>query len=130
MAEKKKQRRYLKGCAMPIVVFITIVAAIFLYLSMKTGGYEGVKRWIANKALSGVEASILKKLPTGISAEQVKLEFDAIKKANRQRNVDLEKLNEALLKYQRKVGKAPPSAKQVEELFSGMRGAIIAESDG
>lgn len=129
MAEKKKQRRYLKGCAMPIVVFITIVAAIFLYLSMKTGGYEGVKRWIANKALSGVEASILKKLPTGISAEQVKSEFDAIKKANRQRNVDLEKLNEALLKYQRKVDQASPSAKQVEELFNDMKASIIPSGE-
>jgi phage-related minor tail protein len=91
-------------------------------------GYEGVKRWIANKALSGVEASILKKLPASISAEQVKSEFDIIKKANRQRNVDLEKLNDALLKYQRKVGKAPPSTQQVEELFSDMRGAIIVDS--
>lgn len=130
----------LSGCYRRVLIFllaivaVTLIAGAFVYT--RVGGVEGLRHWMAERALNGVEKHVLTNRPDGIPQERVVSQFASVREAVRDRRVDLEQLYDALKSYQTAVAdlqRTPVgtstklSTPEVEQFLVVLAQAIVPE---
>lgn len=130
MARKDK----LKGCYRRVLGFLLIVGFIILaagiFVSMRLGGVEGARYWMANRALNKIEEHVLKQRPDGVAESEVRSQFESVRTANAERRTNLIGLYRALKAYQTKFQSTKPSTGEIVEFLSNLESAILpAEKD-
>ena len=130
----------LSGCYRRVLIFllaivaVTLIAGAFVYT--RVGGVEGLRHWMAERALNGVEKHVLTHRPDGIPQERIVTQFASVREAVRNRHVDLEQLYDALKSYQTAVAglqRTPVgsstklSTPEVERFLAVLAQAIVQE---
>ena len=130
----------LSGCYRRVLIFllaivaVTLIAGAFVYT--RVGGVEGLRHWMAERALNGVEKHVLTNRPDGIPQERIVTQFASVREAVRNRRVDLEQLYDALKSYQTAVAdlqRTPVgtstklSTPEVEQFLVVLAQAIVPE---
>ena len=129
-----------KGCYRRIVmtglVFAIIVAAAGILLYQRLGGTEGARYWMAERALDAVETHLLMKAPDGnwlrkpdgVSAEEIRTQFERVRKGTVDRRTDLMELNQILREYQSKFQNTQPATSEVMEFLNAIEGTILSKA--
>ena len=131
-----------KGCyrrmATTGLVVVIITAAVGVLLYQRLGGPEGARYWMAERALNAVEAHLLMKAPDGnwlrkpdgISAEEIRSQFERVREATIDRQTDLIRLNQILREYQSKFQNTRPSTNEVLQFLNAIEGTIVSKAGG
>ena len=131
-----------KGCyrrmATTGLVVVIITAAVGVLLYQRLGGPEGARYWMAERALNAVEAHLLMKAPDGnwlrkpdgISAEEIRSQFERVREATIDRQTDLIRLNQILREYQSKFQNTRPSTNEVIQFLNAIEGTIVSKAGG
>lgn len=118
----------LKGCYRRVLGFLLIVGLIILaagiFVSMRLGGVEGARYWMADRALNKVEEHVLKHRPDGVSEAEVRSQFERVRTANAERRTNLIGLYRALKAYQEQFQRAKPSTGETVEFLNNLESAI------
>ena len=118
----------LKGCYRRVLGFLLIVGLIILaagiFVSMRLGGVEGARYWMANRALNKVEEHVLKHRPDGVSEAEVRAQFERVRTANADRRTNLIGLYRALKAYQEQFQRTKPSTGETVEFLNNLESAI------
>ncbi|MYF97842.1 hypothetical protein F4212_01715 [Candidatus Poribacteria bacterium] len=128
----------ISGCYRRVLVFLLlaliVLAAVGVILYYQVGGTEGVRYWTAGRALNGTERIILKNRPDGIPQENVEAQFETVRDAIRNRQIELKLLYDVLKSYQDKFHNpglstetVKPSTPEVEEFLTNLQQVIILE---
>ena len=129
-----------KGCYRRVVttglVVVIIVAAVGGLLYQRLGGPEGARYWMAERALNAVEAHLLTKAPDdnwlrkpdGISADEIRFQFERVRKATTDRQTNLIQLNQTLRDYQSKFQNTQPATSEVIEFLNAIEGTIVSKA--
>ena len=130
-----------KGCyrrvaTTGLVMAITVAVVSFL-LYQRLGGPEGARYWIAERALNAIEAHLLMKAsdgnwlrkPDGISAQEIRSQFDRIRTATMNRQTDLIRLNQILREYQSKFHNTQPATSEVIQFLHAIEGTIVSKAN-
>ena len=129
-----------KGCYRRVattgLVVVIIVAAIGVLLYQRLGGPEGARYWMAERALNAVEAHLLMKpsdgnwlrKPDGVSAEEIRSQFERVRKATTDHQTDLIRLNQILREYQSKFQNTRPATNEVLQLLNAIEGTIVSKT--
>jgi len=131
----------LSGCYRRVLMFLLAIAAVTLiagaFVYTRVGGVEGLRHWMAERALNGVEKHVLTNRPDGIPQERIVTQFASVREAMRNRQVELEQLYGALKSYQTAVaslqgtpvGSSPKlSTPEVEQFLATLAQTIIPYS--
>ena len=131
-----------KGCyrrmATTGLVVVIITAAVGVLLYQRLGGPEGARYWMAERALNAVEAHLLMKAPDGnwlrkpdgISAEEIRSQFERVREATIDRQTDLIQLNQIFREYQSKFQNTRPSTNEVIQFLNAIEGTIVSKAGG
>ena len=133
MAERKGC--YRRVVTMGLVVAI-IAAAVGILLYQRLGGAEGARYWMAERALNAVEAHLLMKAPDGnwlrkpdgVPAEEIRSQFERVRKATADRQTDLIRLNQILREYQSKFQNIQPATSEVIEFLNAIEGTALSKA--
>lgn len=130
----------LSGCYRRVLIFLLAIVAVSLlggaFAYNRLGGLEGLRHWMAERALNGVEKHVLANRPDGIPQEQVVAQFKRVREAVRNRRVGLTQLYEALKSYQNAVASlkraatgssAKLSTPEVEQFLTTLAQTIVPE---
>lgn len=130
----------LSGCYRRVLIFLLAIVAVSLLVGAfaynRLGGLEGLRHWMAERALNGVEKHVLANRPDGIPQEQVVAQFKSVREAVRNRRVVLTRLYEALKSYQNAVAileraatgsSAKLSTPEVEQFLTALAQTIVLE---
>ena len=130
----------LSGCYRRVLIFLLAIVAVALiagaFIYTRVGGVEGLRHWMAERALNGVEKHVLTHRPDGIPQERIVTQFASVREAVRNRRVDLEQLYDALKSYQTAVAglRGTPvgsstklSTPEVERFLAVLAQAIVPE---
>ena len=130
----------LSGCYRRVLIFLLAIVAVSLLVGAfaynRLGGLEGLRHWMAERALNGVEKHVLANRPDGIPQEQVVAQFKSVREAVRNRRVVLTQLYEALKSYQNAVAileraatgsSAKLSTPEVEQFLTALAQTIVLE---
>lgn len=129
-----------KGCYRRVVttglIVVIIIAAVGVLLYQRLGGPEGARYWIAERALNAIEAHLLTKAPDGnwlrkpdgVSAKEIRSQFERVRKATVDRQTDLIRLNRILRDYQSKFHHTQPATSEVIEFLNAIEGTIISKA--
>ena len=129
-----------KGCYRRVattgLVVVIIIAAVGALLYQRLGGPEGARYWMAERALNAVEAHLLMKAPDGswlrkpdgVSVEEIRSQFERVRKATAERQTDLIQLNQMLKEYQSKFQTTQPATREVIEFLNAIEGTIISKA--
>ena len=129
-----------KGCYPRVVTtglaVVIIVAAGGVLLYQRVGGPEGARYWMAERALSAIEAHLLMKAPDGnwlrkpdgVSAEDVQSQFERVREATADRGTDLIQLNQILREYQSKFQNTRPATNEVIQFLNAIEGTIVSKA--
>ena len=129
-----------KGCyrrvAMTGLVVVIIIAAVGILLYQRLGGPEGVRYWMAERALNAVEAHLLMKAPDGnwlrkpdgVSTEEIRSQFERVRIATADRQTDLIQLNQVLREYQSKFHNTQPATNEVLQFLNAIEGTIVSKT--
>lgn len=129
-----------KGCYPRVVTtglaVVIIVAAVGVLLYQRVGGPEGARYWMAERALSAIEAHLLMKAPDGnwlrkpdgVSAEDVQSQFERVREATADRGTDLIQLNQILREYQSKFQNTRPATNEVIQFLNAIEGTIVSKA--
>lgn len=91
---------------------------------------------MAERALNAVEAHLLMKAPDGnwlrkpdgISAEDIRSQFERVRKATIDRQTDLIRLNQTLRDYQSKFQNTQPATSEVIEFLNAIERTIVSKA--
>ena len=131
-----------KGCYRRMVttglVVVIITAAVGVLLYQRLGGPEGTRYWMAERALNAVEAHLLMKgpdgnwlrKPDGVSAEEIRSQFERVREATVNRQTDLIRLNQILKVYQSKFQNTQPATSEVNQFLNAIEGTIVSKAGG
>lgn len=127
----------ISGCYRRVLLFLIIIlivgigAGVIVYNMM--GGTEGLRYWMASRAVAGTEKLIIGNRPDGIAKATVEQQFEAVYEAIGNRLIDLKALYDLLKSYQEnfnKPGLTPkenePSTPEVEEFLQNLEGTILS----
>ena len=129
-----------KGCYRRVattgLVVVIIIAMVGVLLYQRVGGPEGAQYWMAERALNAVEAHLLMKAPDGnwlrkpdgVSAEEVRSQFERVRKATAERQTDLMQLNQMLKEYQSKFQNTQPATSEVVQFLNAIEGTIVSKA--
>lgn len=128
----------ISGCYRRVLFFLLItlivIAGVGVILFNQVGGTEGLNYWTAGRALNGTERLLLKNRPDGIPQEDVETQFETVRQAIQNRQIDLKLLYDVLTSYQDKFHNpglstetVKPSTPEVEEFLSNLAQTIIPE---
>lgn len=128
----------ISGCYRRVLIFIfsilIVSVGIGLFVYNRVGGAEGMKYWMATRAVNGTEKLLITNRPDGISQETIETQFQSIRDAIDNRQIDLISLYDVLNLYQDKfhtpglsVEKIKPSTPEVEEFLTRLRETTILE---
>lgn len=113
------------------ILILGFAAGVFIY--NRVGGKDGLHYWTARSALNNIEKSIKDNRPDGISQDTIEAQFQQIRSAIDNRQIDLIILYDTLNLYQKKfqgpglsVEKVKPSTPEVEELLLRLQSAILS----
>ena len=130
-----------KGCYRRVattgVVVLIIIAVVGVLLYQRLGGPEGARYWMAERALNAVEAHLLMKAPDGnwlrkpdgVSAEEIRAQFERVRKAIVDRQTDLIPLNQILREYQSKFQTTQPATSEVIQFLNAIEGTIVSKAN-
>lgn len=120
-----------KGCLKRFAVFFAILVSIIVISSVfiyeRFNGKKGVERWVVSKTLESTEKLALKQRPDGISKSQIQETFKQVKNANKNDNVNLNKLYQILKKYQKDFQNEYPSNQEMAKFLEELQSTIIKE---
>ena len=130
-----------KGCyrrvaATGLVVAI-IIATVGILLYQRLGGPEGARYWMAERALNAVEAHLLMKAPDGnwlrkpdgVSTEEIRAQFERVRRAIVDRQTDLVQLNQILRAYQSKFQNTQLATGETIEFLNTIERTIVSEAN-
>lgn len=128
----------ISGCYRRVLIFLFLILivsiGIGLFVYNRVGGAEGMRYWMAIRALNGTEKLLLTNRPDGIPQETVKEQFKNVRDAIHDRQIDLKPLYELLNSYQTKfhnpglsAEKIKPSTPEVEEFLIKLGETIFLE---
>ena len=126
---------YRRGATTGLVVAI-IVAVVGILFYQRLGGTEGARYWMAERALNAVEAHLLMKAPDGnwlrkpdgVSAEDIRSQFERVRKATVDHRTDLIQLNQILRAYQSKFQNIQPATSEIIEFLNAIEGTIVSKA--
>ena len=129
-----------KGCYRRVattgLIVAIIIAAVGVLLYQRLGGPEGARYWMAERAMNAIEAHLLMKAPDGnwlrkpdgISDEDIRSQFERVRKATVDRQTDLIRLNQILREYQSKFQSTQPATSEVIEFLNAIEGTIVSKA--
>ncbi len=122
--------RKLSGCYRRVLIFLIGVVALGLavggFAYYRLGGLEGMRHWMAGRALNSTETHLLTNRPDGISEEQIVREFQRVRTAISKRQADLPQLYETLSAYQTSFHKIKPSTPEIERFLAFLVQTILS----
>lgn len=132
----QRQGCYRRVAAAGLVVAV-IIAAVGFLLYQRLGGAEGARYWMAERALNAVEAHLLMKAPEGnwlrkpdgVSTEEIRTQFERVRKATVDRQTDLIQLNQILRAYQSKFQSTQPATSETIEFLNAIERTIVSEAN-
>ena len=133
MAQRKGCYRRVATTGLIVAIIVAVVGAL---LYQRLGGPEGARYWMAERALNAVEAHLLMKAadgnwlrkPDGISAEDIRSQFERVRKATIDRQTDLIRLNQTLRDYQSKFQNTQLATSEVIEFLNAIEGTIVSKA--
>lgn len=136
MAQKKGCYRRVATTGLVVAIIIAVVGVL---LYQRLGGPEGARYWMAERALNAIEAHLLMKAPDGnwlrkpdgISAEEIRSQFERVRKANSDRQTNLIQLNQILREYQSNFQNTQlATTSGVIEFLNSIEGTIASKASG
>ncbi len=126
----------ISGCYRRVLVFLLLTLIVLfgigVILYYQVGGTEGLRYWTAGRALNGTERILLKNRPDGIPQENVEAQFETVREAIRNRQIELKLLYDVLNSYQDKFHNpglstetVKPSTPEVQEFLTNLQQVII-----
>ncbi len=131
----------LKGCYRRVLIFlivivvIGVIGSVFVYRSI--GGWEGARYLMAGYALNQVEKQLLiekkrpdgviKNRPDGVSRGDIEQTFKKVREANKNRRVDLIKLDRVLRAYQTQFKETAPATAEFMNFLASLESTILTE---
>ena len=128
----------ISGCYRRVLLFLLVtlivLAGVGAIVYNRVGGTEGLRYWTAGRALNGTEKLLLANRPDGVPQEDVEAQFETVRDAIRNRQIDLKLLYDVLKSYQGKfytpglsIGKVKPSDPEVRAFLTNLEQTIIPE---
>ncbi len=127
----------ISGCYRRVLIFlftsIIVCAGLGVLAYNLIGGAGGLRHWTAIRALNGTEKHILNHRPDGVPQENVKKQFETVRQAIQNQQIDLDSLYQSIKTYQEKFYipglsvKIKPSTPEVEEFLSQLNQTIISD---
>lgn len=128
----------ISGCYRRVLIFLFLILivsiGIGLFVYNQVGGAEGMRYWVAIRALNGTEKLLITNRPDGVPQETVTEQFQSVRDAIHNRQIDLKLLYDLLNSYQTKFHNAglsrekiEPSTPEVEEFLTNLRATIISD---
>lgn len=128
----------ISGCYRRVLIFLILILivsiGIGLFVYNRVGGAEGMRYWVAVRALNGTEKLLITNRPDGVPQETVTEQFQSVRDAIHNRQIDLKLLYDLLNSYQTKfhnaglsTEKIEPSTPEVEEFLINLRATIISD---
>ena len=125
-----KKNKFL-GCYRRVLIFLLVVVAIILvpsgYIYQRSGGSNGLRYWMAGHTINGVEGHFLNNHPDSLSVDQIRNQFDLIREANSQREIDLKQLYQILDSYQRRFQNTKPSIDQANQFMRDLGLTVFSD---
>ena len=133
MAQRKGCYRRVATTGLIVAIIITAVGVL---LYQRLGGPEGARYWMAERAMNAIEAHLLMKAPDGnwlrkpdgISDEDIRFQFERVRKATVDRQTNLIRLNQILREYQSKFQNTQPATSEVIEFLNAIERTIISKA--
>ena len=133
MAQRKGCYRRVATTGLIVAIIVAVVGGL---LYQRLGGPEGARYWMAERALNAIEAHLLMKAPDGnwlrkpdgISAEDIRSQFERVRKSTIDRQTDLIRLNQTLRDYQSKFQNMQPATSEVIEFLNAIEGTIVSKA--
>lgn len=130
----------ISGCYRRVLLFLFIILIVGIgagaIVYNVIGGTEGLRYWMASRAVAGTEKLIIGNRPDGIAKETVEQQFEEVYEAIDSRSIDLKALYDLLKSYQEKFnnpGLTPkdnePSTPDVEEFLQNLEGTILSSEN-
>lgn len=128
----------ISGCYRRVLIFLILILIVSigvgLFVYNRVGGTEGMRYWVAIRALNGTEKLLITNRPDGVPQETVTEQFQSVRDAIHNRQIDLKLLYDLLNSYQTKfhnaglsTEKIEPSTPEVEEFLINLRATIISD---
>lgn len=132
----------LRGCYRRVLIFLVVIVVIGVIGSVlvyrSIGGREGSRYLLAGYALNQVEKQLLiekkrpngvvqKNRPDGVSREDIEQTFEKVREANKNRRVDLIKLDRVLRAYQTQFKDTAPSTAEFTDFLARLEATILTE---
>ena len=128
----------ISGCYRRVLVFLLLTLIVLVgvgaILYYQVGGTEGLRYWTAGRALNGTERILLKNRPDGIPQEDVEAQFETVRDAIRNRQIELKLLYDVLNSYQEKFHNpglstetVKPSTPEVREFLTNLALSVISD---
>lgn len=128
----------ISGCYRRVLIFLILILIVSigvgLFVYNRVGGAEGMRYWVAVRALNGTEKLLITNRPDGVPQETVTEQFQSVRDAIHNRQIDLKLLYDLLNSYQTKfhnaglsTEKIEPSTPEVEEFLINLRATIISD---
>ncbi len=128
----------ISGCYRRVLLFLVIILIVgvgvgtIVYYSM--GGMEGLRYWMASRAVKGTEKILIENRPDGIPKETVETQFQDVYDAIKKKQIDLKALFSLLQSYQEKFNNPSltqienkPSTPEVEKFLTDLNTTIFTE---
>ena len=128
--------RKLSGCYRRVLTFLLVIVVVSLIavgvVYYLVGGPEGAHYWMVERALNSVEKHLKSEdqRPDGIPEEQIVENFQRVREATRERQVNLTSLYETLKSYQAEFNEKKPSTPEVQAFLRTLEGAILRNAGG
>ena len=125
-----KKNKFL-GCYRRVLIFLFVVLMIILvptwYIYQKSGGVNGLRYWMAGRAIDVVENHFLNNRPDSLSVDQIRGQFALVREASSRREVDLNRLYQLLDSYQERFQNSKPSIDQASQFMKGLRLTVLSD---
>ena len=133
MVQRKGCYRRVATTGLVVVIILAVVGAL---LYQRLGGPEGARYWMAERALTAIEAHLLMKAPDGswlrkpdgVSVEEIGTQFERVREATADRRTDLIRLNQILREYQSKFQNTQPATGEVIQFLNAIEGTIVSKA--
>lgn len=130
----------ISGCYRRVLLFLIIILIVGIgagaIVYNVIGGTEGLRYWMASRAVAGTEKLVSGNRPDGIAKVTVEQQFAEVYEAIDKRLIDLKALYDLLKSYQEtfnKPGLTPkenkPSTGEVEEFLQNLEGTILSSDN-
>ena len=127
----------ISGCYRRVLLFLIIILIVGIgagaIVYNMIGGTEGLRYWMASRAVVGTEKLIIGNRPDGIAKVTVEQQFEEVYEAIDNRSIDLKALYDLLKSYQENFnnpGLTPkdnePSNSELEEFLQNLAGTILS----